>query len=72
MQCSIVDSVGEATVFTSTQTMRANDKLNVVFVGGITIPHLDNWRIRVRMRNSWYQDTWTSDRVNILVLGARR
>jgi hypothetical protein len=73
MMCVIVNSAGgEAQIFRSVQTMRSNDKLTVVFMGGVTIPHDDSWRVRIYMRNSWSNGTWVSDKTNILVIGAKR
>jgi hypothetical protein len=73
MMCVIVNSAGgEAQIFRSVQTMRSNDKLTVVFIGGVTIPHDDSWRVRIYMRNSWSNGTWVSDKTNILAIGAKR
>jgi len=73
MLCVLVNSSGyESQVFRSVQTMRSNDKLTVVFIGGATIYHDDSWRVRIYMRNSWSNGTWVSDKTNILAIGAKR
>ena len=73
MLCVLLNSSGgEAQIFRSVQTMRNGDKLTVVFIGGIAVPHDDSWRVRAYMRNSWSNGTWVSDKTNILVIGAKR
>lgn len=73
MLAVLVGSGGwEYNIFESTQTMRASDKLTVVFVGGITVPFADTWSVRIFMRNSWTDGTWVSDRTSILAIGAKR
>ena len=73
LACHLVSSTGgELQIFNSTQTMRANDKLTVIFVGGITTPHGDDWKFRIRTRNSWSNGVWTSKKVTLFAIGAKR
>lgn len=73
MLAVLVNSQGfQYDIFRSTQTMRANDKLTVVFVGGIHVPYSDTWSVRVFLRNSWTDGIWVSDRTSILAMGSKR